>query len=154
MKRPIRVDTLYLKQKSELLSQIELEQPHTVTGITVAKMFIKDLEDSLDLKRGIGLAGIQISIPKRISIIRMPKLKLDLINPIIIDKYDRFRFKEERCLSLPGLAIDTIRYKEITIQNGDGRRFVFEGLEAIVVQHEIDHMNGLLITDRKWRKRQ
>ncbi len=153
MKRPIRIDIQFLKQKSEILSQIELEQPHTVTGITVVNMFIKDLEESLDLTRGIGLSAIQIGIPKRVAIIRMPNLKLDLINPILLEKYDKFRFQGERCLSLPGLSIDTIRYMNIVIRNGDGKELSFYGLESVVVQHELDHMTGLTILNRKWRKR-
>ncbi len=131
-----------------------LKQKSTETWIPEESLeIIRDLEDSLDLDKGIGLTAIQIGIPKKVAIIRMPKLKLDLVNPVLLEKYDKFRFQKERCLSLPGLAIDTTRYMDIMIKNGDGKIFSFYGLEAIVVQHEIDHMNGLTILDRKWRKR-
>lgn len=142
MKIPIRTDILYLKLQSTETwkSEESLE-------------IIKDLEDSLDTTKGIGLSAIQIGKPKRVAIIRMPKLKLNLINPIILEKYDRFRFPNESCLSLPGLKVDTARYRDIVIKNGDGRTLSFYGLESVVCQHEIDHMNGLLIIDRKWRKR-
>lgn len=143
MKKPIRTDINFLKQKSE---PVEL-------GNLFIKSVIKELEESLDLDRGIGLTAIQIGIPKRISIIRMPKLKLDLINPILLEKYDRFRFQGEKCLSLPGLSIDTARYMDVVIKNGDGRTLNFYGLEAVVISHELDHMNGLTILDRKWRRR-
>ena len=141
MKKNIITDIMFLKKKSEEAIQKE------------AKDIIKDLEGSLDLKRGIGLSAVQIGVLKKVGIIRLPKCTLDLINPKITNKDDRFRFKGEACLSLPGLRIDTARYMYITIENGDGRKYILEGLEAVAVQHEIDHMNGLNMIDRKWRKR-
>jgi peptide deformylase len=149
MRIPIRIDIKYLKQKSEeiIFNGIESEPCEETARI------IKELEDSLDLTKGIGLTAIQIGIPKRIAIIRMPRLKLNLINPILLEKYDKFRFKGEKCLSLPGLVIDTARYKDIVIKNENGKKLSFYGLQAVCVQHEIDHFNGILIIDRKWRKR-
>jgi len=142
MKRPLITDIKILKLKSH---SVEFGHPFV-------KDVIEELEDSLDINRGIGLTAIQINIARRVAIIRMPRLKLNLINPILLEKYDKFRFRDERCLSLPGLSIDTIRYMDITVKNGDGKTLSFTGLEAVVVQHEIDHMNGLTILDRKWRK--
>jgi len=149
----IITDLKYLRQKSEPIIAEELVNVK-LNGSEVDNI-IKDSEDSLDLDRGIGLASIQIGIPKQVAIIRMPKLKLNLINPILLEKFDRFRFKAEKCLSLPGLAIDTSRYLDIVIKNGDGRTLSFTGLEAICVQHELNHMAGKLIIDKgiKWRKR-
>ena len=119
---------------------------------------IDNLVEKLELelskyKTGIGLSAIQIGILKKISIIRTPNLQLNLINPIIIQKYDKFRFKGEACLSFPGLVIDTSRYYEIVVINNEKEKIIFVGLEAVIVQHEIDHLNGLTILDRKWRKR-
>ncbi|KKK81549.1 hypothetical protein LCGC14_2812350 [marine sediment metagenome] len=116
-------------------------------------MIIKKLEDSLDTDKGLGLTAIQIGIARRVAIIRMPKLKLDLINPVITEKFDRFMFQAEKCLSIPGLAINTARYMDVTLQNGNGKIYSFTGLEAVVVQHELSHMNGRTIMDDKWRKR-
>ncbi len=141
MNRKIETDIRLLRQKS---SQIEPKE---------AQIIIKDLEDSLDLDKGIGLSAVQIGILKRVSIIRMKGCNLNLVNPKILEKGNRLRFKEERCLSIPGLSVDTARYKQISIENGDGKKYVLYGLEAIVCQHEIDHLNGLTILDRKWRKK-
>lgn len=148
----ITTDLKYLKQKSEEIKfqGIESEPCEMVETI------IKDLEDTLaDKKTGIGLSAIQIGIPKRVGIIRIPnKEPINLVNPIILEKYDKIRLKQEACLSLPGLYIDTIRYKGIVIENGVKReKFVAYGLEAVAIQHEIDHFNGLTILDRKWKKR-
>lgn len=140
MKRKIETDIRLLRHKS---AEIEPNE---------AQSIIKDLEDSLDLSRGIGLSAIQIGTPKRVGIIRMRNNKIDLINPKIIEKENKFKFEGEMCLSLPGLSIDTIRYYQITLEN-NGKQYVSVGLEACAIQHEIDHMNGLLIIDRKWQRR-
>ena len=130
------------------LKQISIEvKPEEIKGI------IKQLEDNLKGLRGIGLTAIQIGIPKRVSIIRISgKDPMDLYNAKITEKTDPIKFKE-LCLSIPGLSIETRRYNNITFENGDGQIYSANGIEAIVVQHEIDHMNGKTMLDRKWRRR-
>ncbi len=98
------------------------------------------------------MSAIQIGIKKRVGIIRIKNIKIDLINPKIIEKINKFRFEGEACLSLPGLFVDTSRYYQITWEN-NGKQYISTGLEACVIQHEVDHMNGQLIVDKKWRKR-
>ena len=142
MKKKIITDIVYLKQKS-----IPIDSLHLIPTI------IKDLEDSLKEVKGIGLTAIQIGIPLQVAIIRIPnKEPINLYNPKIIEKSDPIKFNE-RCLSVPGLDIITRRYENVFWENGDGRKYASYGIEAIVVQHEIDHINGLTILDRKWRRR-
>jgi len=143
LKKQIVTDINVLRQKSNPVEEKDVKE------------IVKDLEESLDLKRGVGLSAIQIGVPLQVGIVRLPKCKLDLWNPKIIEKSYRFRFQEEGCLSIPGIHIDTVRYRDLVIENGDGKKYVLEGVEAIVVQHEINHMEGRLIIDRgiKWRKR-
>ena len=141
MKKKITTNILYIKQKSKEISPKEINQ------------IIKDLEDSLEGQKGIGLTAIQIEIPLQVAILRIPnKEPMNLYNPKIIEKQDPIKFNE-RCLSIPGLAILTRRYNTIIWENGDGQRYSADGIEAICVQHEVDHCNGLTILDRKWRKR-
>ena len=137
-------DLNYIKQKSENLTSDEIK-------LTLPDI-IKELEESLDLKRGIGLSAIQIGIKKRVAIIRIGEKKINLINPRIMDKHERFKKVGEGCLSIPGLFIDTIRYNLIVVEN-DGKNFSAEGLEAVAIQHELDHMNGVTILERKWKRR-
>jgi len=141
MQKKIIKDITFLRQRSK-----------EVDKDTISNLFA-DLEDSLKEVDGYGLCAIQIGVPVRVSVVRLPKCKLNLWNPKIIEKSFRFRFTGEGCLSIPGLYIDTARYREIVLENGDGRQYSLEGMEAIVVQHEIDHMNGRLFLDAKWRKR-
>ena len=111
---------------------------------------IKELQTTLqNTKNGIGLSAIQIGIPKRVSIIRLPNFKINLINEEIIEKSDPIRVKDEGCLSFPGLFLDTKRYNIIKLKNGK----TYTGLRAVAIQHELDHTNGIVFLDRKWRKR-
>lgn len=143
----IITDLKYLRQKSEYV-----DNPDHV------QIIIDNLEKALDLDKGIGLSAIQIGIPKKVSIIRYNDFKLDLVNAKIIDKYDKFRFQQEGCLSIPGIHVDTIRYKEIVIEN-NGKQLQFDidtdGIICIAIQHEIQHTQGKLMIDKgiKWRKR-
>ena len=110
---------------------------------------IRDLESELLKTSGIGLAAPQIGIHKRAAIVRLQQEQINLINPIILERYDTFIFKNEGCLSLPGIKIDTYRHQEIFIKdylhpNG----FIATGLMAVVIEHEVDHLEGILIIDR------
>ena len=134
----------------------ELKTISTKVTIKESKQIIIRLENVLKITKGYGLTGVQINVPKRVSIIRINDYKLDLINPKIIDKWSRVRFPKEGCLSLPGLRVDTMRYKMVSFENEvDGERIEqhISGLPAMCIQHEVDHMNGITILDRKWRKR-
>lgn len=116
---------------------------------------INDLEDTLKTcKNGIGLSANQIGYNKRVAIIRLPSLKLNLINPIVIDKNDKRIFREG-CRSFPNIEMVTDRYDYIKIKNGINSKEILEftGLEAVAIQHEIDHLNGLTMFDRKHKKR-
>lgn len=119
-----------------------------------AEKIIQQLETGLKQhSTGIGLAANQIGLDIQVAIIRIPnKEKIDLINPRIIEHSKEIVFYQESCLSLPDLKkpVTTQRYKQITIENGfDRNKYVLYGMEAIACQHEIDHLNGLLITDRQ-----
>jgi peptide deformylase len=104
---------------------------------------------------GIGLAAPQIGIHKRIAIVRInPHLRADLVNCRIAKQYDPMPFKGEGCLSIPDVSVDTVRYNEVYVVDnlGDQKSFVATGLMAVCIQHELDHLSGILMTDRKANK--
>ena len=106
-------------------------------------------------KGGIGLAAPQIGIAKNIAIIRLGSgLNIDLVNPKIEKGYDPSLFRQEGCLSFPGRVEDTTRFQEVFITNNLVYPFSFvaTGLMAVVCQHEIDHLNSVLFTDRMIKK--
>lgn len=115
---------------------------------------VTDLEDTLKTQKGYGLASNQIGYNKQIAIVRMEKCTITLVNPILLSKETKIIF-DESCLSLPGLVIKTDRYQSILVESGqkDRQRYILNGLEAVVVQHEISHLNGKTILDYKHRKR-
>lgn len=116
-----------------------------------AEEIIKELEFSLQKSpvRGVGLAAPQISINKRVAIIRIENEMLDLVNPVILEKERGFVNFDEGCLSVPGERLNTQRYKEIFVKDDlHPEGFVAMGDVAVVIQHEVDHLDGVLITDR------
>ena len=103
----------------------------------------------------VGLAASQIGILKQMALIQYNETKLILVNPLIIEKSNKLRWKEG-CLSLPGISVITDRYNNIVLENGFGEtRSVkeYSGFLAIACQHGIDHGLGITILDRKHKKR-
>jgi peptide deformylase len=99
---------------------------------------------------GIGLAAPQIGVIKRLIIADIGEGLLSLINPEILDRRGEASLLEG-CLSLPNVGVEVRRNESIVIRGIDmaGREVVrdLSGLMARVVQHEIDHLNGVLILD-------
>ena len=104
----------------------------------------------------IGLACNQLGLPGRIIIVKMKNKWVRFINPLISDQSREKIITEESCLSVPGKTIKVERSKEITIYfekgNHDGNHgweSHYKSMDAIVIQHEIDHLNGIIITDKE-----
>ncbi|MFO8062371.1 MAG: peptide deformylase [bacterium] len=112
---------------------------------------IREMKDTMILEEGIGLAANQVGITKRIIIVDFLDKKEALINPRIIEHSAEKEKGMEGCLSFPGLQVNIERHKSLTISyiNEDGMEETRElqGLNAIAIQHEIDHLNGKLIID-------
>jgi len=125
------------------------------------KGLVRDLEDTLnDHPAGIGLAAPQINVHSRVVVVRLggrrgngsePGPPLALINPEVIEARNEER-DFDGCLSFPGLYAETVRphYLRVTGLDKAGNPFdrVFEGFDAVVVHHEIDHLDGVLFVDR------
>jgi len=126
-----------------------------------ARQLIKDLKDTLAASSdGIGLAAPQINIHKRV-VIACPGTETDgewqagqpvaLINPEIIDANGERR-DFDGCLSFPGLYGETTRPHHLRVtgldENGHPFDRVYDGFNAVVIHHEIDHLDGVLFIDR------
>jgi peptide deformylase len=111
--------------------------------------------------RGVGLAAVQVGAPVRLFVTRAPHDKPRVfINPDILETSMEEETLEEGCLSVPGLYTDIVRPASVRVQawNEKGRPFTLSagGILARVIQHELDHLNGILFVDRidaKRRKR-
>ena len=113
---------------------------------------IKDMAESMYAFSGVGLAAPQVGVSKRIITIDEDEEKLlVLLNPEII-KSEGEAVDEEGCLSLPGVYSEVQRSSKVTVkalnENGDPIEITKEGLTARALQHEIDHLNGILFIDK------
>ncbi len=128
----------------------KVSEPHKGTAED-RTLLVKELEKELkgSKRNGVGLSAIQIGNPLRVAIIRTDLLHLDLFNAKIVEGSGMFIHEREGCLSLPDQWINTERMNKVTIVNGDDKLYELKGFEAVVAQHEIDHWDGILITDRK-----
>jgi peptide deformylase len=119
------------------------------------EQFVEDMFDSMYAAHGIGLAAPQIGISKQITVIdtsfkETPEDRLVLINPEIIEREGK-QFEEEGCLSLPEIREKVQRAAKVKVraQNVKGEFFEVEGEELLsrALQHEIDHLHGILFID-------
>ena len=136
MIKPIVRDIFFLSQKSEDASRQDI-----YVG--------QDLIDTLkaNQNRCVGMAANMLGVKKRIIIVNMGLLNLVMYNPDIVKK-DLPYETEEGCLSLDGVR-ETTRYKRIVVEFLDGnwkkQRQEYYGWTAQIIQHEIDHCNGIII---------
>ncbi|MFH0837955.1 MAG: peptide deformylase [Patescibacteria group bacterium] len=113
---------------------------------------LKDMEESMIATNGVGIAAPQVGVNTRIAHITINKKQVfPIINPEILEMSEEFEEDTEGCLSLPGLWGPVSRAKELTLRftdlAGKERVMKFNGFEARVVQHEVDHLNGILFID-------
>jgi len=111
------------------------------------------LVDTMTANNGIGLAAPQCGIHKRIIVVLINETPKVLVNPEIVFFSEDKEIGEEGCLSIPETFIQKKRYSEITIKYrnlaGHPHLETHSGLNARVIQHEIDHLDGILMTDEE-----
>lgn len=142
-----------LTEPNKILRQISNPVDHV--GEEEQKL-MDDMLETMYAAPGIGLAAIQISIPKRIIIMDISREKenknpLHFINPEIVWKADEDIIYEEGCLSVPNQFAEINRPKECHVKYldyfGQPQLLKAEGLLATCIQHEIDHLEGILFID-------
>jgi len=135
-----------LRKKSDILEKVDDE----------LRILLDDMLETMYAAPGIGLAAVQIGILKRLIVIDISKDKekknpIFLINPEIISKSKNTSIYEEGCLSLPGHFAEIERPEECQIRyidyDGKKKEMKANGLLATCIQHEIDHLNGILFID-------
>ena len=111
---------------------------------------LDDMTETLRNAEGIGLAGPQVGIMRRIVVIELEGQHLDLINPEIIAK-EGDQYEAEACLSVPGLCGMVHRPEKVVVRaldrNGEPVEHIGTGLLARAFCHELDHLDGVLYTD-------
>ncbi len=104
---------------------------------------------------GIGLAAPQVGVLQRLMVYDVDDDPRVLVNPVLSDFSEETAESDEGCLSVPGLTMPVARSLRIRVtgldEHGDPVEFIAEDVEARVIQHEIDHLDGILIVDRTSR---
>jgi peptide deformylase len=120
---------------------------------------LDDMYDTMMESNGIGLAAIQIAVPKRILLLCIPDEEgeqhnedlLEIINPVISQEQGTIVY-QEGCLSVPSFYEDIERYEKLTLsyqdRHGNPQSLEAEGLLSVAIQHEIDHLDGKLFIEK------
>jgi len=132
---------LVLRQKARRVTAID----------SSIQKLIDDMVETMQQASGVGLAAPQIGVPLRVMVIQLPdKEPMALVNPEIVKRSGE-RELVEGCLSVPGYAGDIKRSVSVTIKGRDRQgktvRIKATGLMAQALEHELDHLNGVLFID-------
>jgi peptide deformylase len=149
-----------LRQKAAAVAQVD----DTVHGL------VDDLFETMRAAKGVGLAANQIGVARRVAVVDIgdeDPPPLVLINPVIVERGEEDKTAEEGCLSIPEIFGDVVRSERVVVEalDQEGRRYRAEarGYKARAIQHEIDHLDGILFLDHlsavkrnlllsKWKK--
>ena len=136
----------------------------------VVRQLVDDLLETMRAAKGVGLAANQIGVARRVAVVDIGEEDpppLVLINPVILERGDEQETAEEGCLSIPEIFGDVERPARVVVEalDRDGKKFRAEahGYKARAIQHEIDHLDGILFLDHlsavkrslllaKWKK--
>ena len=134
-------DNPLLRTKTQRIPQITKE----------VKRLIKDMKATVKSADGLGIAAPQVGQSLRVCLARTNGKMTPLINPEITWRSTEVELLEEGCLSLPGIGVNVPRAKAVTLrfldEKGSEQERRLTDLDARVVQHEVDHLNGVLIVD-------
>ena len=142
-----------LTEPNKILRKISL--PVDVVNQDLQRL-MNDMLETMYAAPGIGLAAIQVGVPKRVIVLDLapknePKNPMYFVNPEIINKSSNNSIYEEGCLSVPGQFAEIERPDKCHIKYldyyGEPKELKAEGMLATCIQHEIDHLEGILFID-------
>ena len=118
------------------------------------KLLISDMKETMNDSNGVGIAAVQVGVLRRIIIVEDVDTNEQkvFINPVILEKSNEHEIDTEGCLSVPGMKGKVDRVLKIKVkaknENMEDVEFEAEGLYAREIQHEIDHLDGILYIDK------
>jgi peptide deformylase len=134
------------------------------------RRLVDDLLETMRAARGVGLAANQVGVARRVAVVDVgdeDPPPLVLINPVIVERGEESETAEEGCLSIPDIFGDVKRPARVVVEalDRDGKKYraTVDGYKARAIQHEIDHLDGILFLDHlsavkrglllaKWKK--
>ncbi len=116
------------------------------------KELLDDMAETMYAANGVGLAAPQVGVLKRIVVIDIGDGVLELINPVIMNVSESTQCGTEGCLSAPGRYGEVIRPETVVVhalnRDGESYEIIGEGLLAVALCHEIDHLDGNVFLDK------
>ncbi|MCE9586263.1 peptide deformylase [Candidatus Uhrbacteria bacterium] len=141
----VKDPTPSLRQRSREVEVSEIQTPEF-------QVYLDKLARTMIVEDGVGIASPQVGRNIRAIVVNMPKGPECFMNPEIVKKSEAMEASDEGCLSVPGKYGVVQRHKKVTLRalNRHGRRVQFEAkaFPAIIFQHEIDHLDGILFIDK------
>ena len=114
------------------------------------RRLVADLFETMDAAKGVGLAANQVGVARRVAVVDAEGDRFVMIDPVIVESEGRVT-AEEGCLSIPDIYGDVTRPERVVLEaldeNGTPYRKEATGLAARAIQHEIDHLDGILFLD-------
>jgi peptide deformylase len=142
-----------LKRLHLLGSPVLRQRAHEVAGVDEGvRALVADLFDTMRAANGVGLASNQIGVARRVAVVSVEgEGEHVLVNPVVLEHGGR-QVGEEGCLSIPDIFADVERADRVVVEAVDERgarqRIEASGMLARAIQHEIDHLDGILFLDR------
>lgn len=134
-------ESTVLRQKAKAVKEIN----------DTIRTLLDDMAETMYESEGVGLAAPQIGISRRIIVVDVGEGLIELVNPVLLSGKGK-QIDDEGCLSVPGFFAPVERYKTVIIEglDRDGRtiRIKAKDFTARALQHEIDHLDGILFTDK------
>jgi peptide deformylase len=132
-------------------SPILRQRSSEVAGVDdEVRRLVDDLFDTMEAAHGVGLAANQVGTARRVAVVDADGQRFAMINPVIVEAEGRTT-SEEGCLSIPEIFGDVTRPERVVLEalDREGRpfRLAVDGLVARAIQHELDHLDGILFLD-------
>lgn len=144
---------MILTHPNEQLRRRSTEIDPARFGSTELTQLADHLVRHMETSDGVGIAAPQIGVPERFIVVHLPHTgPTAFCNPRIVRASSALMEFEEGCLSVPGVYGIVMRHKRVTVEafalNGERVELNLKGLHAVVFQHEIDHLDGVLFIDK------
>ena len=141
--------TLEIRRAGDPVLKKQCQAVENVTG--KIKKLLDDMAETMNAADGVGLAAPQVGVELRIVVIDVGEGLIELINPVLLEK-EGCQKGLEGCLSVPGVFGQVERYEKVVVEglNRSGRkiRVTGSGLLARALQHEMDHLDGVLFVEK------
>jgi peptide deformylase len=128
-----------------------IAEPVAVVNEEIQQL-VADMILTMNQAQGVGLAAPQVGVGKRLMICKLDGADTPMINPVVTSYSSETRVDEEGCLSLPGVWLNAARSQSVTVEfldvQGEQQILHLSGFPARIVQHELDHLDGILLHDR------